>query len=102
MNIVKKCCSKIPCSKKISKKKSNIEIIPNKKIVVKKIEPINKLRDTILPVNVIKIEEKAQMLMCTHCGGKVKKPVIPSKYIIYCLDCFRPLDLPDIYYNIEN
>ena len=100
MNIVKKCCPKIPFSKKTSKKKSIIEIVPNRKIIVKKIEPINKLRDTIIQVNIIK-EKKDEMLMCIHCGGKVIKPIIPSKYIIYCVDCFRPLDLPDTYYSIQ-
>ena len=94
MNIVKKCCPKISCTKKAGKKKSIIEIIPNKKIIVKKIE-------SILPVNVIKKNKKklTDMLMCTHCGGKVIKPVLPSKYIIYCVECFRPLDLPDTYYT---
>jgi hypothetical protein len=87
MNIVKKCCPKISCTKKAGKKKSIIEIIPNKKI------------ESIVQVNVIKKEKSTDMLMCTHCGGKVLKPILPSKYIIYCVDCFRPLDLPDTYYT---
>ena len=88
MNIIKKFCPKISC-----KKKSIIEIIPNRKI---------KLIDTIFQTNIIKKvhnKEQEQMLMCTHCGGKIVKPIIPSKYIIYCVDCFRPLDLPETYYT---
>ena len=94
MNIVKKCCPKISCTKKAGKKKSIIEIRPNKKII-----SLNHLKHTIVQVNVIKKEKSTDMLMCTHCGGKVVKPVLPSKYIIYCVDCFRPLDLPDTYYT---
>lgn len=86
--MVEKCCSKIIKSKK----KYFTKIRPNKKI--------SALNITIKKVSSKKIiiQENTTMLMCTHCGGKVLKPILPVNYIIHCLECFRPLDLPSTYY----
>ena len=43
--------------------------------------------------------KKSSNLMCTHCGGKVMKPVTQVEYLIYCIYCFRPLELPVTYYT---
>ena len=77
--MIKKFCPKIIRSKKNSKSVST-------KIIFKK-EPTEK--------NII---QDNTMLMCTNCGGKVIKPILPIKFKVYCIECFRPLDLPDSYY----
>lgn len=92
MNMVGKCCPKIPRNKKSFSKKTSVELNSIRKIIDTKIPVKKVLTEKIL------IQDSNSMLMCTNCGGKVIRPILPSKTKIYCIDCFRPLDLPDSYY----
>jgi hypothetical protein len=90
--MLQKCCPKIIGSKKSFSKKTSIDLNSTRKLVSTKIilkkAPSEKI-----------IIQDSSMLMCTNCGGKIIKPILPLKTKIYCIDCFRPLDLPESYYT---
>lgn len=90
--MLEKCCPKIIGTKKSFSKKTSTDLNSTRKLISAKITTLKKI-----PTEKNFIQDSS-MLMCTNCGGKVIKPILPSKTKIYCIDCFRPLDLPDFYY----
>jgi hypothetical protein len=90
--MLQKCCPKIIGSKKSFSKKTSTDLNSTRKLVSTKII-LKKV-----PSEKIIIQDSS-MLMCTNCGGKIIKPILPLKTKIYCIDCFRPLDLPESYYT---
>jgi hypothetical protein len=90
--MLQKCCPKIIGSKKSFSKKTTIDLNSTRKLVSTKVI-LKKV-----PSEKIVIQDSS-MLMCTNCGGKIIKPILPLKTKIYCIDCFRPLDLPESYYT---
>ena len=91
MNMIEKCCPKIVGNKKSFSKKTGTELNSIRKLISTK--------TTLKKIPTEKfIIQDSSMLMCTNCGGKVIKPILPLKTKIYCIDCFRPLDLPESYY----
>ena len=90
--MLQKCCPKIIGSKKSFSKKTSIDLNSTRKLVSTKII-LKKVPSEKIIIQV------SSMLMCTNCGGKIIKPILPLKTKIYCIDCFRPLDLPESYYT---
>ena len=99
MNCIKECCLKITRKRSPS---LNNELMKKPKLNNIK-QPENKNIISHPPITIEFVKNKNYIgparLTCTHCGEKIPKPNIPVDYIISCVKCFRPLDLPAKYYK---
>ena len=99
MDCVKDCCLKITGKRT---RTLNNDLIKKPKLNNTK-QAENKNIISSPPVIIELVKNKNYIgparLTCTHCGEKIPKPNIPVDYIISCVKCFRPLDLPAKYYK---